>query len=45
MIDYLDAPIRRLGAPFVPIPFSPALEKLVKINAADVVRVAREICP
>jgi pyruvate dehydrogenase E1 component beta subunit len=44
MIDYLDAPIRRLGAPFVPIPFSPALEKLVKINAADVVRVVREIC-
>jgi pyruvate dehydrogenase E1 component beta subunit len=44
MIDYLDAPIRRLGAPFVPIPFSPALEKLVKISAADVVRTVREIC-
>jgi pyruvate dehydrogenase E1 component beta subunit len=44
MIDYLDAPIRRLGAPFVPIPFSPALEKLVKISAADVVQVVREIC-
>jgi len=44
MIDFLDAPIRRLGAPFVPIPFSPALEKLVKISAADVIRVAKEIC-
>ncbi len=44
MIDFLDAPIRRLGAPFVPIPFSPALEKLVKISAADVIRVAKDIC-
>jgi pyruvate dehydrogenase E1 component beta subunit len=44
MIDFLDAPIRRLGAPFVPIPFSPALEKLVKVSAADVIRVAKEIC-
>jgi acetoin:2,6-dichlorophenolindophenol oxidoreductase subunit beta len=44
MIDYLDAPIRRLGAPFVPIPFSPPLERLVKIDAEDIVRAAREIC-
>jgi pyruvate dehydrogenase E1 component beta subunit len=44
MIDWLDAPIRRIGAPFVPVPFSPALEKLVKISAADVVKVVKEIC-
>ena len=44
MIDYLDAPIRRIGAPFVPVPFSPALEKLVKISADDVVKVVKEIC-
>lgn len=44
MIDYLDAPIKRLGAPFVPIPFSPPLERLVKIDAGAVVRAAREIC-
>ena len=44
MIDYLDAPIRRLGAPFVPIPFSPPLERLVKISAEDIIRTAREIC-
>ena len=25
--DYLDAPIERIGAPFSPVPFSPALEK------------------
>jgi len=44
MIDYLDAPIKRLGAPFVPIPFSPALERLVKIGVDDIVRTVREIC-
>ncbi|WP_322747069.1 MULTISPECIES: alpha-ketoacid dehydrogenase subunit beta [unclassified Frankia] len=25
--DYLDAPVLRLGAPFTPVPFSPALER------------------
>ena len=44
MIDYLDAPIKRLGAPFVPVPFSPALEKLVKITTDDVVVSAKELC-
>jgi len=44
MIDWLDAPIRRLGAPFVPVPFSPALEKLVKISDDDIVKTAKEIC-
>lgn len=44
MIDWLDAPIRRLGAPFVPVPFSPALEKLVKISADDIAKTAKEIC-
>jgi pyruvate dehydrogenase E1 component beta subunit len=24
--NYLDAPIKRLGAPFTPVPFSPPLE-------------------
>jgi len=44
MIDYLDAPIVRLGAPYVPVPFSPALEKLVKIEAADIVNAVRKVC-
>jgi acetoin:2,6-dichlorophenolindophenol oxidoreductase subunit beta len=44
MIDYLDAPIRRLGAPFVPIPFSPALERLVKLDSDLIARTVREIC-
>ena len=45
MIDYLDAPVKRLGAPFVPIPFSPALERLVKVSTEDVVAAVKEICP
>jgi len=44
MIDCLDAPIKRLGAPFVPIPFSPSLERLVKVNTEDVVAAVKEIC-
>ncbi|WP_419945144.1 alpha-ketoacid dehydrogenase subunit beta [Candidatus Poriferisodalis sp.] len=32
--DYLDAPIERIGAPFSPVPFSPALEKEWVPNAA-----------
>ena len=44
MIDYLDAPVRRLGAPFVPIPFSPALERLVKLDSELIARTVREIC-
>lgn len=44
MIDYLDAPVRRLGAPFVPIPFSPALERLVKLDSDLIARTVREIC-
>jgi pyruvate dehydrogenase E1 component beta subunit len=45
MIDYLDAPVKRLGAPFVPIPFSPALERLVKVSTEDIVAAVKEICP
>jgi pyruvate dehydrogenase E1 component beta subunit len=44
MIDWLDAPIRRIGAPFVPVPFSPPLEQLIKISADDIVRTVKEIC-
>ena len=44
MIDWLDAPIRRIGAPFVPVPFSPPLEQLVKISADHIVKTVKEIC-
>ncbi len=40
----LDAPVRRVGAMDVPIPFSPALEDLTVPNAEKVVALARELC-
>jgi pyruvate dehydrogenase E1 component beta subunit len=39
----LKAPVRRISAKHVPIPFSPVLEKQVIPQAADVVAVAREL--
>ncbi len=35
--DYLDAPVARIGAPFSPVPFSPALEKIYVPNAEHIV--------
>ncbi len=40
---YLDAPVKRLGAMDVPIPFSPALEDLTVPTPDRVVEVAREL--
>ncbi len=39
-IEYMDAPIMRFGAPFVPVPFSPPLENAYRLNSAE---IAREI--
>ncbi|HBD63759.1 MAG TPA: alpha-ketoacid dehydrogenase subunit beta [Clostridiales bacterium] len=39
-IEYMDAPIMRFGAPFVPVPFSPPLEKAYRLNSAE---IAKEI--
>lgn len=38
LIEYLDAPVLRYGAPFCPIPFAPTLEKKVKIFPEDLVK-------
>jgi pyruvate/2-oxoglutarate/acetoin dehydrogenase E1 component len=35
--DYLDAPVLRIGAPMVPVPFSASLESLVTPKAEDIV--------
>lgn len=35
-LDYLDAPILRFGAPYTPVPFSPALEKAYRIKAESI---------
>jgi len=40
--DYLDAPVARVGAPFSPVPFSPALEAHYVPNAERIVTEARK---
>jgi len=41
---YLDAPVKRLGAMNVPIPFSPVLEDLTIPSAKTIVEVAKALC-
>jgi len=41
---HLDAPVKRMGAMDVPIPFSPALEDLTVATAASVAAAARALC-
>ena len=41
---YLDAPVKRLGAYDVPVPFSPALEDLTVPTPGRVVEVAKALC-
>jgi len=41
--DHLDAPIARIGAPFSPVPFSPALEQHYVPNAALIVETVRNV--
>ncbi|MEM8769925.1 MAG: transketolase C-terminal domain-containing protein, partial [Pseudomonadota bacterium] len=41
--DYLDAPVARVGAPFSPVPFSPALEAHYVPNAERIVAEARKM--
>lgn len=40
--DYLDAPVMRIGAPFSPVPFSPALEQVYIPNADSIVAKVKE---
>ncbi len=42
-LEYLDAPILRYGAPFVPIPFAPTLEKMYRIFPEDLVKGIKEV--
>src|SRR5258706_13130160 len=41
---YLDAPVKRMGAMDVPIPFSPGLEDLTIPNAARIVEAVKALC-
>jgi len=43
--DELDAPIQRVGARSVPLPFSPLLEKQVVANAQDIIIAVESIIP
>jgi pyruvate dehydrogenase E1 component beta subunit len=41
--DHLDAPVGRIGAPFSPVPFSPALEKLYVPSASTIADGVRSV--
>lgn len=42
-LDYLDAPIKRLAEPDMPIPFSPPLEQYVIPDEKAIIKVVKEI--
>lgn len=41
--DWLDAPVRRLGAPFAPVPASPALEEAFLPNKDKIVESVKQV--
>jgi len=41
---YLDAPVKRMGAMDVPVPFSPALEDLTVPTEDGVTEMAKTLC-
>jgi len=41
---YLDAPVKRMGAMDVPVPFSPALEDLTVPTEETVAEMAKNLC-
>jgi pyruvate dehydrogenase E1 component beta subunit len=43
LFDYLDAPVMRIGAKDVPIPFSPVLERFVLPQVEDIVAGAKRV--
>ncbi|HUW57470.1 MAG TPA: alpha-ketoacid dehydrogenase subunit beta [Planctomycetota bacterium] len=42
--DYLDAPVKRLTMPDIPVPCAAALEQAALPSRDDIVRTARELC-
>ena len=40
-LDYLDAPIARVGAPYCPVPFSPPLEAAYIPSAEQIVAAVK----
>jgi pyruvate/2-oxoglutarate/acetoin dehydrogenase E1 component len=43
MGDRLKSPVRRLGAPRIPIPYAPPLEDLCRVRVADVMNIVEEM--
>ena len=43
VFDHLDAPVARIGAPFSPVPFTPALEQHYVPDAASIARGVRDV--
>jgi pyruvate/2-oxoglutarate/acetoin dehydrogenase E1 component len=43
LFDLLRVPVRRIGAPYVPMPFSPDLERLLVPGAADIAAACGEM--
>ncbi len=41
--DYLDAPVKRVGAPFTPVPFAPVLEDLYLPGKTELMNAVRDI--
>jgi len=41
LFDVLLAPVRRLGAPRIPVPYAPPLEEVCKIGAAEIAEMVR----
>lgn len=42
-LDYLDAPIKRVGAPFCPVPFTPVLEKEYFVSPEKIVNAVKSL--
>ena len=43
--DYLDAPVKRVGAPFSPVPFNPTLEKAWLPGKAEIISTIESLIP
>ena len=43
VFDFLDAPVKRIGAPFTPIPFAPVLEQRYLPGQKDIVSAVRQL--
>lgn len=41
--DFLDAPVKRVGAPFTPVPFAPVLEQQYLPGAKEIVSAVRQL--